>query len=269
MKAALAHLDAMFAHLPQTRRLIGAKANLRLLMEERFSELVVHGYSPNEAIGSVISEYGNLDKMAQRLGIVEILRGEGTGGVPIVSGSIPAQRVVRDTGAEASSGAETTSSPASPQLSVPSDEGAAPTSAAEPAAESTPGDSGRVSPETHHAVAENSAPATNTNAARTSAQSANAALDSQQDRQYGNVLGASGYGVSGQGPAHSAGHYPRQSNLASDGRFLLFSVIFWILAAVIYFVWGFVFHGWTISWVILVIAAVIYCAAYFYLKSRS
>ncbi|QWW19562.1 hypothetical protein I6B53_10910 [Schaalia sp. 19OD2882] len=69
MEAILTYLDTMFASLPQTPRLMEAKAELRAMMEDKYTELVSTGASHNEAVGQVITEFGNLDELAPILGI--------------------------------------------------------------------------------------------------------------------------------------------------------------------------------------------------------
>ncbi|MFQ7714954.1 MAG: permease prefix domain 1-containing protein [Agathobacter rectalis] len=39
------------------------------MMEDKYNELISEGKSDNEAIGIVISEFGNLDELADSLGI--------------------------------------------------------------------------------------------------------------------------------------------------------------------------------------------------------
>lgn len=39
------------------------------MMEDKYNELISDGKSDNEAIGIVISEFGNLDELADSLGI--------------------------------------------------------------------------------------------------------------------------------------------------------------------------------------------------------
>ena len=49
------------------------------MMEDKYTELMEEGVTENEAIGTVISEFGNLDELAQTLGIEDYLSGRGTG----------------------------------------------------------------------------------------------------------------------------------------------------------------------------------------------
>lgn len=63
------YLDNMFAALPKTARLAELKSNILANMEEKYSELKAQGKSENEAIGIVISEFGNIDELINELGI--------------------------------------------------------------------------------------------------------------------------------------------------------------------------------------------------------
>jgi hypothetical protein len=63
------YLDNMFANLPKTTRIADLKANLLSNMEDKYNELKAQGKSENEAIGIVISEFGNIDELIEELGI--------------------------------------------------------------------------------------------------------------------------------------------------------------------------------------------------------
>jgi len=62
------YLDNMFASLPKTARVIELKNNILSNMEDKYSELKSQGKSENEAIGIVISEFGNIDELISELG---------------------------------------------------------------------------------------------------------------------------------------------------------------------------------------------------------
>ena len=66
----------MFSTLPNTPEVRRAKTELGQMMEDKFHELIQEGKSENEAVGTVISEFGNLDELAETLGIQSILRGQ-------------------------------------------------------------------------------------------------------------------------------------------------------------------------------------------------
>lgn len=63
------YLDNVFARLPKTARIAELKSNLLSTMEDKYNELKRQGKSENEAIGIVISEFGNIDELLNELGI--------------------------------------------------------------------------------------------------------------------------------------------------------------------------------------------------------
>lgn len=65
------YLDNMFRNLPNTDAVRKAKSELLQMMEDKYEELIKEGKTENEAIGIVISEFGNLDELADSLGIGE------------------------------------------------------------------------------------------------------------------------------------------------------------------------------------------------------
>ena len=67
------YLDSMFAPLPETEETVRAKAELGAMMEDKYNELRSEGVSENEAIGTVIAEFGNIDELADELNIADIL----------------------------------------------------------------------------------------------------------------------------------------------------------------------------------------------------
>ena len=67
------YLESMFASLPNTPEVIKAKCELGQMMEDKYTELINEGKNENEAVGQVISEFGNLDELGEALGISHIL----------------------------------------------------------------------------------------------------------------------------------------------------------------------------------------------------
>lgn len=63
------YLETMFAKLPRTFEVQKAKNELWQMMEDKYTELIQDGKTENEAVGIVISEFGNLDELAEELGI--------------------------------------------------------------------------------------------------------------------------------------------------------------------------------------------------------
>ena len=71
MNAIRNYLDNMFRNLPNTEEVRRAKVELLEMMEDKYEELIKEGKTENEAVGIVISEFGNLDELADSLGISE------------------------------------------------------------------------------------------------------------------------------------------------------------------------------------------------------
>ncbi|MCR4897152.1 MAG: permease prefix domain 1-containing protein [Lachnospiraceae bacterium] len=69
METIKSYLEAMFAGLPNTAEVRKAKAELLQMMEDKYNELIAEGASENAAVGTVISEFGNLDELADDLGL--------------------------------------------------------------------------------------------------------------------------------------------------------------------------------------------------------
>lgn len=69
METIKSYLDNMFATLPKTNEIIKLRNDLLSNMEDKYNELKSEGKSENEAIGIVISEFGNIDELMNELGI--------------------------------------------------------------------------------------------------------------------------------------------------------------------------------------------------------
>ena len=67
------YLESMFSQLPNTPEVLKAKYELGQMMEDKYSELIADGKSENEVIGTIIAEFGNLDELAESLGIGEFV----------------------------------------------------------------------------------------------------------------------------------------------------------------------------------------------------
>lgn len=63
------YLDNMFINFPKTNEIKKIKNDLLLNMEDKYNELKNEGKTENEAIGIVISEFGNIDELINELGI--------------------------------------------------------------------------------------------------------------------------------------------------------------------------------------------------------
>ena len=67
------YLENMFRSLPNTAEVRRAKDELGQMMEDKYTELIEEGMTENAAIGTVISEFGNLDELSETLGISKFL----------------------------------------------------------------------------------------------------------------------------------------------------------------------------------------------------
>ena len=63
------YLENMFMNMPKTDKVLKAKVELGQMMEDKYNELIKEGKSDNEAVGIVISEFGNIKEIAGDLGI--------------------------------------------------------------------------------------------------------------------------------------------------------------------------------------------------------
>ena len=63
------YLDNIFSNLPKSAEIIKLKEELLSNMEVKYRELKESGKTENEAIGIVISEFGNIDELIMELGI--------------------------------------------------------------------------------------------------------------------------------------------------------------------------------------------------------
>ena len=72
MNVILSYLDNMFLNLPKTEEVLRAKSELASMMEDKYNELIAEGKKENEAVGIVISEFGDLSEIAKELGISEL-----------------------------------------------------------------------------------------------------------------------------------------------------------------------------------------------------
>ena len=61
------YLETMFSTLPNTYEVQKAKKELAQMMEDKYTELINDGKTDNEAVGIVISEFGNLDELVSRI----------------------------------------------------------------------------------------------------------------------------------------------------------------------------------------------------------
>ncbi|MEK5382325.1 permease prefix domain 1-containing protein [Niallia sp. FSL W8-0635] len=69
MNSIISYLDNVFANLPKTSEMEKLKLEMLSNMEDKYYELKEAGKSENEAIGIVISEFGNIDELLSELDI--------------------------------------------------------------------------------------------------------------------------------------------------------------------------------------------------------
>ncbi|WP_251037654.1 permease prefix domain 1-containing protein [Paenibacillus albidus] len=69
MGTIIGYLNNMLAALPRTSQMLKLKQDLLASMEEKYYELKKDGKTENEAVGIVISEFGNIDELISELGI--------------------------------------------------------------------------------------------------------------------------------------------------------------------------------------------------------
>ncbi|WP_167149541.1 permease prefix domain 1-containing protein [Actinomyces sp. ZJ308] len=72
-------LDNMFAPYPASPRLTEARGELRAMMEDAYNDAIAQGKTHNEAVGQVITDFGNLQELAPVLGIAQDIQ---PGGAP-------------------------------------------------------------------------------------------------------------------------------------------------------------------------------------------
>lgn len=72
METINSYLNNMFAILPQTEQIKKVKAELLDSMTDKYNELKKEGKSENEAVGIVISEFGNIDDLLKEMNISPI-----------------------------------------------------------------------------------------------------------------------------------------------------------------------------------------------------
>lgn len=69
MEAIRNYLNQMFASLPDTPQVQSMKEDLLVNMEDKYHQLINEGKNDHEAIGIVISEFGNLDELIREFNI--------------------------------------------------------------------------------------------------------------------------------------------------------------------------------------------------------
>lgn len=67
------YLDSMFQKYPETEESRRAKQELWQMMEDKYNELLSDGKKENEAVGIVIAEFGDLEEVADSIGLSTML----------------------------------------------------------------------------------------------------------------------------------------------------------------------------------------------------
>lgn len=85
MDAIRSYIDHMFRSLPETEEVRQARLELQQICEDRYHELRGEGVSEHEAVGRVITQFGDLDEVADELGIRSAIddRGEEAEGIEL------------------------------------------------------------------------------------------------------------------------------------------------------------------------------------------
>lgn len=68
------YLNNLFMGFPETPAVLRAKAELLEMMEDKYEECLSEGKSEKEAVGIVISEFGNIEELSEELGIADYLQ---------------------------------------------------------------------------------------------------------------------------------------------------------------------------------------------------
>lgn len=63
------YIKNLFRGIPETPDVLRAKAELMEMMEDKYEQLLQEGKSPQEAFGTVVSEFGDLEELSEALGI--------------------------------------------------------------------------------------------------------------------------------------------------------------------------------------------------------
>lgn len=69
METIRSYIETMFKPWPDTEATQRVKGQLSELMEDKYQALLDEGVSSNEALGQVISEFGNIEELRQELGL--------------------------------------------------------------------------------------------------------------------------------------------------------------------------------------------------------
>lgn len=74
MEEIKSYLDKMFSGLPKTEKVLKARRELLAMMTDKYEALLAEGKNENEALGTVIMQFGNLNELAEELELTEEIR---------------------------------------------------------------------------------------------------------------------------------------------------------------------------------------------------
>ena len=227
MDVIYAYLDTMFSPYASSPRLDAAKEELRGMMEDAYSARVAQGNSHNEAVGAVITEFGNLDELAEVLGISTELNRMNSAHDDARNATPPGS-----TAPDSDDAAARGANPASAQAprTTPSDARPGAFAANGRAASRTP------SPKAPKADSTTGSAASDFTATRFIDPDA-------QARQPGR-------------PSDNRGQW--RSCGRKDGNWDEESAIFWPVITAVYLLWSFIWHAWGVSWIIWPVSGLLF-----------
>lgn len=76
METIKTYLENMFLSMPDTPEVQKAKEELYQMMEDKYYELKAKGKTENESVGTVISEFGNMEEIMEELGLSDFSKGK-------------------------------------------------------------------------------------------------------------------------------------------------------------------------------------------------
>lgn len=79
------YLESVFINLPKTDEMNQLKQDVLSNMEDRYAELIDNGVNKNEAIGTVISEFGNTDELIDELSIEQETESDAENTLPVLT----------------------------------------------------------------------------------------------------------------------------------------------------------------------------------------
>ena len=241
MDVVYAYLDTMFSPYASSPRLDAAKEELRGMMEDAYSARVAQGNSHNEAVGAVIAEFGNLDELAEVLGIsTELNRASSAHADDAARDAAPPGSATPNSDDAAARGAN----PAGGHAPHAAPSGARPrASAADGSAAAPPAEEPRAGSFTAGSTTAGSAASgfTETRFIDPDSEARQAHRPSNNRDQWWD------YGRKWANRDDEPGT-----------RVDIFAAVFWPVITSIYLLWSFIWKAWAVSWLIWPIAGVLF-----------